>query len=148
MGDANSIHFTAHEPSHAILKTASRNHFRKSKMLRAALFVLLPISSLANAADNCEPIRARIEAKISAAGVTSFSVAVFESAASAPGQVVGTCDSGTKKIIYSRNSGSEKSLGAATVPLSKPSAQLHSKPDAILTECKDGTVSMGGSCKK
>jgi len=112
-----------------------------SKLSLAVLsiaFVFCPASR----ADNCEPIRAQIEAKIRAAGVVDFSVTAVDSAASAAGKVVGSCAGGAMKIMYAR--GDERSKVA---PTDMPPAKK-GKGDAILTECKDGTVSVGGNCKK
>ena len=89
---------------------------------------------------NCETLRAQIETKIAASGVTNFSVVTVDAAATASGQVVGSCELGTKKIVYQREG------GAASPPPSATSAPA-SRSEPILTECKDGSVSMGGSCR-
>lgn len=93
----------------------------------------------AAAAGNCEVLRAQIEAKISAAGVTRFSVVTLDAAAPADGQVVGSCDLGSRKIVYQREGGGLASSAARPAP---------ARGEPILTECKDGTVSMGGDCRK
>ena len=102
--------------------------------------VLLLASSAGHAADNnnCDDIRARIDAKVRAAGVSDFALSVVAADAQVTGKVVGSCDLGSKKIVYDRPS----SPGAA-------SAQPKAKPrqERILTECKDGSVSMGGDCR-
>src|ERR1035437_4456108 len=51
-------------------------------------------------AASCEDIRARIEAKSNSAGIDKYSLTVVDTAATSPGKVVGTCDLGTKKILY------------------------------------------------
>jgi hypothetical protein len=83
------------------------------------------LAGTAMATDTCDELRAQIETKIRTAGVEQFALAVVDAAASAPGKVVGTCERGAKKIVYVRGQG-----------------------DAILTECKDGSVSVGGRCGK
>jgi len=99
---------------------------------------LLPIAfafaGAAAAAEPCEALRAQIEAKIAAAGVTRFTVTTVDAAAVAAGQVVGSCELGSKKIVYQRE-------GA-------PAAGAAPAGEEILTECKDGTVSVGGDCRK
>lgn len=50
----------------------------------------------------CEELKAEIDAKIRKNGVDKFTLDVVESAAQADGKVVGTCDGGTKKIVYRR----------------------------------------------
>lgn len=129
-------------------------------MLKASLtLVLLAVASGASHADPCEPIRARIEAQIRDVGVAQFSVTTVDKDASVPGKVVGTCDNGAKKIVYAKGDpGANPSPAAASVPpqpsakpkLPKPAPRrpVEPTPDReILTECKDGTVSMGGTCK-
>ncbi len=118
------------------------------------VFVSLALFSTASFANNCDTLREQIQGKITAAGVTSFSVVVVDSAASAPGKVVGTCDKGAKKIMYTQQgTAPNRGAPAAAAPASKLPASTPPSPakkgaDAILTECKDGTVSVGGSCKK
>lgn len=116
------------------------------------LLVVLSALSAAAHADNCEPIRAKIEAQIRDAGVAEFSVTVVANEAPVAGEVVGSCDNGQKKIVYTR--------GVAAAPASAPAPSAADRaakpapprarnptPEAeILTECKDGSVSRGGTC--
>ena len=52
----------------------------------------------------CEELRAEIEVKIQAAGVASYTLEIVPNdEAQDPNMVVGSCDGGTKKIIYQRN---------------------------------------------
>ncbi|MDZ4356963.1 MAG: DUF1161 domain-containing protein [Variovorax sp.] len=106
----------------------------------AAASTLLAVVGSAHAQSNCETLRAEIEAKIAASGVTNFSVVTVDAAATASGQVVGSCDLGTKKIVYQREGGAASPAPAAA---SAPAP----RGEPMLTECKDGSVSMGGSCK-
>ncbi len=80
----------------------------------------------------CEDLRARIEARIRAAGVVHLSVTAVDAAASAPGRVVGQCERGARKLVY-------RQFGAGSAPARRPH-------DDILTECRDGTVTRGGTC--
>jgi len=93
----------------------------------------------AAAAEDCEALRARIETRITAAGVAQFSVSIVEATAPAEGQVVGSCELGSKKIVYRRSGGNR------VEPASAPRAP---GGERILTECKDGTVTVGGSCRQ
>lgn len=95
----------------------------------------------AHAAESCEALRAQIESKIGAAGVTRFAVLVVDASVPAAGQVVGSCELGTKKIVYQRE-------GAGSAPAAVPAPARSPEDDDILTECKDGTVSIGGDCKR
>jgi hypothetical protein len=100
--------------------------------------VMLCVANTAShAAANCDSVRSQIEDRVRASGVTSFTLSTVEADARVPGKVVGTCDLGTKKIIYVPS----KSPATAE-PKSNPPSEL------IVTECKDGSVSRGGDCKK
>jgi hypothetical protein len=87
----------------------------------------------------CDELRADVEARIRNSGVTQFSVSVVEAAASSAGKVVGTCDRGARKLLYTQAAPSDQ-----VEPLHRDSK----KAPPILTECKDGSVSLGGDCKK
>lgn len=98
------------------------------------------------AADNCDSIRSQIDTRIRATGVASFTLTTVDVSSAAAGKVVGSCALGTKKIVYVQG------VAAAGAPTAAASAAgtRPAKPgsNAILTECKDGSVSMGGDCKK
>jgi hypothetical protein len=51
---------------------------------------------------DCGELKGEIEAKIKKNGVEKFSLDVMDKDAQADGKVVGTCDGGTKKIVYKR----------------------------------------------
>lgn len=110
------------------------------------------LASTASFADNCDALKSQIESKIRSAGVASFSVLVFEAEAKAPGKVVGTCAMGLKKIMYAQNAAASaapaaENAGATAAPTK--TVPVPAKPgDGILTECKDGSTSVGGTCKK
>jgi hypothetical protein len=99
--------------------------------------LVLVLASSASAAGNCEALQSQIDAKIREAGVVRFTLTTVDAAQPASGKVVGTCDLGTKKIIYEQQAGSD---GAP--------AQGRPRGEPILTECKDGSVSVGGDCRK
>jgi hypothetical protein len=50
----------------------------------------------------CEELKGEIEAKIKKNGVDKFTLDIVEADKQAEGKVVGTCDGGTKKIVYKR----------------------------------------------
>jgi hypothetical protein len=97
-------------------------------------------SGMAQTPNNCEPLRLQIEQKIAANGVREFSVSVVDVEANVTGQVVGSCGQGRQKIIYLRGP-------HAAAPPARETAPVPQSNSGILTECKDGTVSMGGQCK-
>lgn len=88
---------------------------------------------------SCETLRAQIESRIAAAGVAQFRVTTVDANAPAKGKVVGSCELGSKKIVYEVTDARAPSQG-----------QVAPKPrgPAIVTECRDGSVSMGGDCRK
>lgn len=64
---------------------------------------VLATSALA-APKSCEELKAEIEAKIQAAGVVSYTLEIVDNLdAKDPSMVVGSCDNGTRKIIYQKN---------------------------------------------
>ena len=78
------------------------------KLIAAAVVVGLagllanPGTALAQRKD-CGELKGEIEAKIKKNGVEKFSLDIVEADKQAEGKVVGTCDGGTKKIVYKRD---------------------------------------------
>ena len=108
------------------------------------IYIALASAGTANAAaENCEALRSQIESKIAAAGVTRFTVATVDANAEAGGQVVGSCELGGKKIVYQREGAPPPAPDAAS-----GGAPPRAADERILTECKDGTVSVGCDCKR
>jgi hypothetical protein len=68
--------------------------------LAAILFV--PACSYAQAAKPCEELKSEIATKLDAKGVKSYSLEIVAKDQDADGKVVGTCEGGTKKIVYRR----------------------------------------------
>jgi len=104
---------------------------------RFALAALLLAGSASHAADNCESIRAQIDAKVRASGVSNFVLSVVDADARAGGKIVGSCDFGTKRILYSQ-----------TASVSPAPPKSKAAEERILTECKDGSVTLNGDCRK
>jgi hypothetical protein len=73
------------------------------KLIAVAVVVGLALSGPALAQrKDCAELKGEIEAKIKKNGVEKFSLDVVEAEAQGDGKVVGTCDGGTKKIVYKR----------------------------------------------
>jgi len=53
----------------------------------------------------CEELKSEIEAKIKNNGVKDFTLTIVDKDQAEDGKVVGTCDGGTKKIVYKRGGG-------------------------------------------
>ena len=74
-----------------------------AKLIVAAVVLGLGLASPAWAQrKDCGELKGEIEAKIKKNGVEKFSLDVVEADKQAEGKVVGTCDGGTKKIVYKR----------------------------------------------
>jgi hypothetical protein len=64
---------------------------------------LLSLAGTAFAAGKpCEELKSEIAAKIEANGAKHYSLTAVEKGTSADGKVVGTCEGGTKEIVYKR----------------------------------------------
>ncbi|MCS3515232.1 MULTISPECIES: DUF1161 domain-containing protein [Pseudomonas] len=64
---------------------------------------LLSIAGTALAAGKpCEELKSEIAAKIDAKGASGYSLEVVDKGASTDAKVVGTCEGGTKEIVYKR----------------------------------------------
>lgn len=50
----------------------------------------------------CEELKAEIDAKLKAKGVTSYTLEIVDKGSATDKKVVGTCDGGTKEIVYSK----------------------------------------------
>lgn len=71
----------------------------------AVLLLALAGASVAQAKTKpCEELKAEIETKIQAAGVTSYTLEIVDkSEVKDPNMVVGTCDGGKRRIVYQKN---------------------------------------------
>ena len=64
---------------------------------------LLSIAGTAMAAGKpCEELKSEIAAKLDAKGVSGYSLEVVDKGAAADGDVVGSCEGGSKDIVYKR----------------------------------------------
>jgi hypothetical protein len=70
-----------------------------------AVLLLVSASAFAQAAKPCEDLKAEIAKKLDAKGVKSYSLDIMaKDDKEGDGKVVGTCEGGTKKIVYLRTS--------------------------------------------
>ena len=75
-----------------------------TRLIAAAVVVGMAISGSALAQrKDCGELKGEIEAKIKKNGVEKFTLEVVEADKQAEGKVVGTCDGGSKKIVYKRD---------------------------------------------
>jgi hypothetical protein len=72
-------------------------------LLTIAAVLVLPACSYAQGPKACEDLKSEIAAKLDAKGVKSYSLdIVAKDAEVTDGKVVGTCEGGTKKIVYKK----------------------------------------------
>ncbi|MGB2669279.1 MAG: DUF1161 domain-containing protein [Candidatus Acidiferrum sp.] len=72
-------------------------------LLAIAAVLCIPACSYAQAPKSCEDLKSEIAAKLDAKGVKSYSLdIVAKDAEVTDGKVVGTCEGGTKKIVYKK----------------------------------------------
>jgi outer membrane lipoprotein-sorting protein len=88
----------------------------KIHCLIVAAALVAPMSAFAQAAKPCEELKSEIAKKMDANGVKSYSLDVVEKDKDAQGKVVGTCEGGTKKIVYTRTTDSASSPQAPIAP--------------------------------
>lgn len=89
---------------------------------------LLAVSAAAQGR-SCESLRDEIARKFEAGGVRQPDLRVVAADAEPGGRVVGQCAQGSRRIVYVAG-------GTAARRAAEP----------VLTECRDGTVSVGGDC--
>ena len=71
----------------------------------AATAVLLMLAAPALAAKPCDELKSEIDAKLKARGVQNYTLEIKpteETNDLKEGKIVGSCDGGTKKIVYTR----------------------------------------------
>jgi hypothetical protein len=85
-------------------------------LLMIAAVLVVPASGYAQGAKACDELKTEIAAKLDAKGVKSYSLEIVAKDADAgDAKVVGTCEAGSKKILYS------KKAAAAAPAAEKPS---------------------------
>ena len=117
-------------------------HAHATRCRSALSAVTLALATTAVHALPCEELRQTVEARIRAKGVTHFTVTIVDAAATHRGQVVGSCDLGSRKLMYMQGP------GAAPAPATAQAASAAAPRAPMLTECADGRVITEGSCRK
>ncbi|HTW59902.1 MAG TPA: DUF1161 domain-containing protein [Terriglobales bacterium] len=64
----------------------------------------------------CEDLKAEIAKKLDAKGVTGYSLDIVDKGKEGDGKVVGSCDGGTKSIVYSRTAAAQAAPADAKKP--------------------------------
>jgi len=68
----------------------------------AAVLLFVSVPAHAQAPKACEELKSEIAAKLDAKGVKGYTLDIVAKDKDAEGKVVGTCDGGSKKIIYTK----------------------------------------------
>ena len=86
--------------------------------------LLLAMAVCANAAKPCEELKEEISRKMDANGVKTYSLDIVptDKVKDGEGKVVGSCDGGTKKIVYTRTT-TQVAKPAATSTATEPTKQ-------------------------
>ena len=71
-------------------------------LLAVAVVLFVPACSFAQGPKPCEELKSEIAKKLDAKNVKSYTLEIVDKNKEAEGKVVGTCDGGTKKIVYHR----------------------------------------------
>jgi hypothetical protein len=72
------------------------------KKLAVALALMALAGTALAAGKPCEELKSEIAAKLDAKGITGYSLEIVDKGAASGGKVVGTCEGGTKEIVYKR----------------------------------------------
>ncbi|KFE53685.1 DUF1161 domain-containing protein [Pseudomonas syringae] len=72
------------------------------KKLLLAVGLLSIAGTTMAAGKSCDEVKADIDAKIQAKGATSYTLEVVEKGSVTDKKVVGSCEGGTKEIVYQR----------------------------------------------
>jgi hypothetical protein len=132
---------------HRVAAALSRS--RKGAMLIQALAALTlgVVVALPAQAVSCDALRASVEAKIRRHGVSDFSLSVVDANQVPSGKVVGTCELGTKKLVYVAGP-QRANTAAAGAQRPRPMTSAKTGAEPMIVECFDGKVYTEGPCKK
>lgn len=77
------------------------------KIILASSLILISVTSWA-AVTSCDDIKSKIETKLAGKGVKNYTLQVVAKDVETTNRVVGSCEGGSKKIIYTRAGKNEK----------------------------------------
>lgn len=86
----------------------------------------------------CEELRTSILQKLARAGAPKATIAIVDASQPGPGRVIGSCDTGTKKLLHTT-----EASGTPAAPRKMPR-----KDDEVLVECFDGQRYTDGPCRR
>lgn len=106
-------------------------------LFRKLLWACVLTAAAGGAQASCDDLKAKIEAKFQAKGVTGYRLDAVRTGSAASGKVVGICDGGSRQIVYSRGAASAaprpaaKAVGPATAPAARPQVRKNRPPPAL-----------------
>jgi hypothetical protein len=94
------------------------NHggYKMKSLMAVGVLLFVSVSAHAQGPKSCEELKTEIAQKLDAKGVKGYTLDIVAKEKDAEGKVVGTCDGGTKKIIYTKSS-------APAAPPEKPASK-------------------------
>ena len=109
------------------------------------IVAVIPVAALAR---DCNEVKAEIDAKITAKGVTDYVLEVVDAPNVKEGKIVGTCGGGAKQIVYRRGAPVEPDNGLSKKsPLEPDKRVLEEKPtgtvNCALADIADGPWARG-----
>jgi hypothetical protein len=87
-----------------LTRKAKKGGIEMKSLFAVVASMLIALPALAQVKP-CEELKSEIEAKIKNNGVKDFTLTIVDKDQAEDGKVVGTCDGGTKKIVYKRGGG-------------------------------------------
>jgi len=85
-------------------------------LLFVSTYGIAQTEQTAPARKSCEDLKAEISKKLDAKGVTSYTLDAVDKGKEGDGKVVGTCDGGTKSLVYTRGAAAEAKSADAKKP--------------------------------
>jgi hypothetical protein len=109
------------------------------------IVAVIPVAALAR---DCNEVKAEIDAKITAKGVTKYVLEIVDAPNVKEGKIVGTCSGGSKQIVYRRGDRVEPDNGLSKKsPLEPDKRVLEEKPtgtvNCALADIADGPWNRG-----
>ena len=91
-------------------------------LVTVAVVLFASLAAYAEGPKPCEDLKAEIAKKVEANGVKTYSLEIVaKDKDDVQGKVVGTCEGGTKKIVYSKTAApAQAATQAAAAPTTKP----------------------------
>ena len=68
----------------------------------AIVFAVLSVASAQAATKPCQDLKTEIAKSLDAKGVAGYTLTIVDKGKEAEGKIVGSCDGGTKSIVYQR----------------------------------------------